>query len=98
MTNDELHTKSSGMQDWFGLSYASWMTIPRVLMEAMPVEWQDKMAKLLEEYEDAFPNRPDIGTRVQAVGSDGKLTCIPEWLKNYRRPDTHAIELCKGGK
>lgn len=80
---------------WFNLSYASWLTLPRVMMEAMPVEWQDRMAALLEEFRETFPNQPDIGTRVQ-VTRDGKLVKAPEWLLNYRRPDKAAIDRMRG--
>lgn len=80
----------SDLSCWFGLSYASWATIPRVLMEAMPQEWQEKMARLLWEYQEAFPNQPDIGTRVQ-ITKDRKLTKTPAWLLNYRHPDREII-------
>jgi len=86
---------SDALQCWFNLSYASWLTLPRVLMEAMPVEWQDRMVVLLNEYHEAFPNQPDIGTRVQ-VTQDGKLIKIPEWLANYRHPDYDAIARLRG--
>jgi len=36
---------------WFGLSYASFLTLPRVMMHEMPDEWQGKMADLLEEWD-----------------------------------------------
>lgn len=85
-------TESSALQLWFNLSYASWLTLPRVLMEAMPVEWQDKMAALLNEYSEAFPNQPDIGTRVQVTDGAGHLIKTPHWLINYRRPDRKKIE------
>jgi hypothetical protein len=75
---------------WFGLTYASWLTMPRVLMEAMPEDWQERMAVLLNEYDDAYPNKPDIGTRVQIV-ADGKLIKCPPWLLNYRHPDRSEI-------
>lgn len=71
---------------WFGLSYASWLTMPRVLMEAMPEDWQERMAVLLNEYGGAFPNQPDLSTRVQIV-VDGKMVKCPPWLLNYRHPD-----------
>jgi hypothetical protein len=61
-------------------------------MEAMSVEWQDQMAALLNEYREAFPNQPDIGTRVQVTDLSGKLIKTPEWLVNYRHPDHRAIE------
>lgn len=76
---------------WFGLSYASWLTMPRVLMEAMPEEWQQKMANLLFEYTNAIKNPPDIGTRVQ-VTKKGKLVKTPPELINYRHPDRQWIK------
>lgn len=80
---------------WFGLSYASFLTLPRVLMHEMPDEWQGKMAELLEQYDAAFLHKPDTGTRVQ-ITSGGKLFRTPEWLINYRRPDQAAIERLRG--
>ena len=77
---------SENLSCWFGLSYASFLTMPRVMMEAMPEEWQDRMADLLCEYDEAFPNQPDIGTRVQITKND-KLIKTPGWLVNYRHPD-----------
>jgi len=70
---------SHALQCWFNLSYASFLTLPRVLMEAMPVEWQNRMVALLNEYAEAFPNQPDIGTRVQVTDLSGKLIKTPEW-------------------
>lgn len=87
-----LRPDSDALQCWFNLSYASWLTLPRVLMEAMPVEWQDRMVVLLNEYHDAFPNQPEIGTRVQVTDVSGKLITTPEWLVRYRHPDVDAIE------
>ena len=34
----------------FSLSHASFLTIPRVLMEAMPDEWQERMATGFETH------------------------------------------------
>lgn len=90
-----LRYESADLQLWFGLSYASFLTLPRVLMEAMPLEWQDKMAGLLMEYDKAYPNQPDISTRVQ-VTQHGKLIKTPAWLINYRRPDKEAIDKLRG--
>lgn len=80
---------------WFGLSHASFLTLPRVLMHAMSDEWQGKMAELLEEYDEAFPNQPNIGTRVQ-ITQKGKLIAAPDWIVNYRHPDIEIIEKMKG--
>jgi hypothetical protein len=96
-SRDEDLPPDEDLQLWFGLSYASWLTIPRVLMEAMPIDWQNEMAKLLMEYDAAYPNQPNIGTRVQ-VTQNGKLIKTPDWLINYRRPDTEMILALKGAK
>lgn len=79
---------------WFELSYASWLTLPRVLMEAMPDDWQGRMAALLREYDEAFPNPPNLGTRVQ-VTQGRRLVKTPSWLINYRRPDRDAVDSCR---
>jgi hypothetical protein len=79
---------------WFGLSYASFLTLPRVLMHEIPDEWQSKMADLLYEYDDAFPNRNHLpSARVQAT-RDRKLVKWPGWLLRYRYPDRDEIEKC----
>jgi phenylpropionate dioxygenase-like ring-hydroxylating dioxygenase large terminal subunit len=77
---------------WFGLSRASWITVPRVLAHEMPDEWQDKMAALLEEYERTFTNWPEgIGTRVLLTDC-GHLTVLHNWILNYRYPAKGKIE------
>lgn len=75
---------------WFSLSYASWLTLPRVLMESMPDEWQGRMAALLFECHEAFPNQPNIGTRVH-ITQNRKLIKTPDWIINYRYPDLEVI-------
>lgn len=88
------YNTNTDLWDWFELSYASWLTMPRVLLHSMPVDWQNKLAELLNEYDAMFPNQPDICTRVQ-VTKGNKLIKTPEWLINYRHPDTNAIDNLK---
>lgn len=72
---------------WFSLSYAAFLTMPRVLMHAMPDEWQRKMARLLEEYDETYSIWPEKwGTRVNFT-YDNKLAKWPDWVLNYRYPD-----------
>jgi hypothetical protein len=81
---------------WFSLSYASWLTLPRVLMHAMPDEWQGKMAALLEEYDERFCTwKENLGTRVQ-VTNGGKIAKTPRWLVEYRHPDKSKIDSLRG--
>jgi hypothetical protein len=72
---------------WFGLSYATFLTLPRVLMHEMPDEWQGRMAKLLEEFTEEFPNTLAGQTQVRRTKG-----AWPAWLLNYRHPDRSAIE------
>lgn len=79
---------------WFGLGRYAFLTLPRVLMQDMPDEWQNKMAALLEEYEEAFPNQPEIDVSVVAR-KNGKFTRLPDFICNYRHPDTAAIDFMR---
>ncbi len=78
---------------WFGLSRASWLTLPRVLMHEMPDDWQASMAELLHEYDQTYRNLPGHSVVVQ-VKKDGKFTAMPDWVA-YRYPDMEAIESFK---
>jgi hypothetical protein len=77
---------------WFGLSYACWLTMPRVLMHAMPDEWQAQMAKLLREFDDEF-DWCDFQTWVSAK-RDGKFCQLPYWCsrQSYRHPNKSMID------
>ena len=96
---DELKRDTPGYDAlwlWFGLSRASFVTLPRVLVHEMPDEWQAKMAALLNEYDAAYRGWPEgMGTRVQ-VTQDRKVAKTPDWLINYRHPNRAAIERLRG--
>jgi hypothetical protein len=77
---------------WYGLSRASWLTLPRVLMHEMPDEWQRRMAVLLEEFDEEFPNwTGDLHFYVSARRG-GKMTPLPAALCDYRHPHLHDID------
>jgi hypothetical protein len=86
------HDYRQDLQCWFGLGRASWCTIPRVLMEAMPEEWQRRAAILLHEYSEAFPDGTSLPTPYVQARVDGKITHWPDWITNYRHPDRAAID------
>lgn len=79
---------------YFGLSRASWLTLPRVMCHAMPDEWQRKMAELMEEWDDTWVNQPDFTPYVN-LKQDNKFTKTPEWLLNYRHPNEKVLESMK---
>lgn len=75
---------SEKLADYFELSYAQFLTVPRLVMESMPVEWQDKMADLLREMDDTFDWRPDSG-RYWVKLRDGRGRFHDAPLADYRR-------------
>lgn len=73
------------MWDWFGLTYASYLVIPRALLCGMPEEWQTKMAALLDEMRETY-DADAIGDKytVKLRGPGGRFISDP--YSNYRRP------------
>jgi hypothetical protein len=65
--------------------------MPRAFLHAMPDEWQGKMAALLEEWDATWEWGDDIdGSRVQVI-KNGRLTKMPDYLREYRHPDRSVI-------
>jgi hypothetical protein len=77
---------------WFGLSYASFCVMPRILMHEMPDEWQSKMADLLAEYDATFQTSELPACKVTAIDDNGKFSRWPDWLLHYRRPDLSRVD------
>ena len=40
------------IHNWFGLSYANYLVLPRSILQSMDAEWQKKLVNLLNELED----------------------------------------------
>ncbi len=68
---------------WFELSYARYLTIPRLVMYSMPDEWQLQMAKLLEELDETLDWRPTEGRYwVKLKDAKGRYVSPPH--EDYR--------------
>jgi len=83
--------KENQLWNWFGLTRAAWLTLPRVLLHEMPIEWQNKLAKLLAEYDHTFSCPPNVTTQVNLVNESGRMIKTPAWMTNYRHPDRKEI-------
>ena len=68
---------------WFELSYAQYLTIPRLVLQSMPVKWKNKLAELLFELDDTVDWRPGDG-RYWVKLRDGKGRYCADPLSNYR--------------
>ena len=85
--------RGSGHEDlwgWFGLSRSAFLTLPRVLMHEMPDKWQADMARLLKEFDGAFPSSP-AGATVVKPGRGA----WPDWVLNYRHPQSVEIDAAR---
>ncbi len=49
------------VHEWFEMSYAQYLTVPRSVLQSMPVEWQKRFVKCLEELDRAIDWRPETG-------------------------------------
>lgn len=75
----------------FGLSYASFLVWPRVLMQAMPREWQERFVALAEEFNETFTHyEPPRGYTI--MGRDERNRYCRPPLSQYRRLDWTEIE------
>lgn len=52
---------------WFELSYAQYLTIPRSVLEAMPLKWQYRFTKLLNELDETIEWRPEHGNQYRCT-------------------------------
>jgi hypothetical protein len=89
--SDEDAKFNKTIHDWFELTYAQYLTVPRSILEAMPEGWQDRFVALLEELDDTFDWRPEAG-RYWCRLKDGDGRFVHDPFMEYRRPDRDAIE------
>jgi hypothetical protein len=69
---------------WFELSYAQYLTIPRSVLQSMPVEWQRRFVECLEELDEFIDWRPDNG-RYSVQLKDERGRYIHDPLMDYER-------------
>jgi len=79
---------------WFGLSYSTWLTLPRVMMHEMPDEWQGCMAELLSEW-DAEWDSSGMPSPYVSARKGNKFVRWPSWLLNYKRPDKEQLNMMR---
>lgn len=84
MSDDAPTVYRTPMWDWFGLSRASYLVVPRLGMQAMPTDWQDRMIALLDELHAAGMSSKGK-YRVSRINNRGRFIADP-WA-DYRRGD-----------
>lgn len=71
------------IHNYFSLTYASYLVLPRSVLQSMPSEWQDSFVRLLEEIPSTLDYNEVNGYRVNAVDSKGKF--VKDDYANYER-------------
>ena len=74
------------IHDYFSLSYAHYLVLPRCALQTMSAEWQQKFVDLLEEMEKTIDEQylPDGGYKVTALCRDGE-TELDDPYQDYER-------------
>ena len=75
------------IHDWFELTYAQYLTIPRTALQSMPEKWQTDFVKLLDKLDESIDWRPKEGRYwVQLRGPRGEfLPIFRDPLMDYER-------------
>lgn len=71
------------IHDWFELTYAQYLTIPRSVLQSMPIEWQARFMGCLEELDEAIDWRPARGQYMVTLEVDG--IDVQDPLQDYQR-------------
>jgi hypothetical protein len=90
--NKKVALQESPIHEWFELSYAQFLTVPRLVMQSMPLEWQQQMAQLLDEMDNTFDWRPEEGRYwVTLRDANGKFADAP--LNDYRHGNIEHLRI-----
>lgn len=68
---------SEAIHEWFGLSYANYLVMPRSLLQSMPDDWQQRFVGLLHEWDKHWgwdsAYEPRGGYRVHVLDERGRF-------------------------
>jgi hypothetical protein len=72
------------IHNWFELTYAQYLTVPRSVLQSMPVAWQRRFVQCLEELDELIDWRPASGRYwVQLKDRHGRYVSDP--FMDYER-------------
>jgi len=80
---DGVHHESP-IHVWFGLTYSSYLVLQRSVLQAMPLEWQERMVALLNELTAAV-DRDKFPSKFTVLARDGRRF-VKDPFRDYRRP------------
>jgi hypothetical protein len=75
------------MHEWFGLTYANYLTLPRSVIQSMPDEWQARLRRCLDDLDEAAGHLDwPYSYRVQPIDERGRFVRDP--MPHYQRGRT----------
>lgn len=81
---DKIQPASEPIHEWFALSYAQYLTVPRSILQSMPTDWQERFVGILRELDGAYDWRPADGRYwVRLRDSKGRFAADP--FMDYER-------------
>jgi hypothetical protein len=80
----------SPMWDWFGLSYSSYLVVPRVLLCGMPTEWQRQFAALLDRSDEIY-DCSQINDTYTVLLRGERNQFVKDPYRNYRHFPSNAL-------
>ena len=76
--------QDGAIHEWFELTYASYLVLPRSVLQSATLEWQQRFVDCLNELEGSFGNVPQGGTYdVRLRGRNGRFMHDP--FRAYER-------------
>lgn len=73
------------IHDWFELTYAEYLTIPRSVLQSMPDEWQARFVACLDDLDAQIDWRPPAGQKYWVHLKDDKNRSVHDHLRDYER-------------
>lgn len=73
------------IHEYFGLSYANYLVLPRSVLQSMPEDWQEKFVSLLKQIPEVIAEdfEPEGGYDVRA--KDASFCFVTDSYSNYER-------------
>jgi hypothetical protein len=73
------------IHEFFGLTYASYLVLPRVFLESMPDDWQARFVEMIEEIPEVLDIDPEYSSNYTVHLRDEKGRFKRDLYSQYRR-------------
>jgi hypothetical protein len=72
--------------DWFGLSYSSYVVLPRRALCSLPIEWQERFVALMDEAQSLLPPEATEGEYMVRKRIGGRFVADPNVPYKHASP------------